>query len=209
MLDLIKRIVQRQIELIARKAPMLTEDQLKQIMPKLGRQEAKLKTFLPELTKAMQEGEINTPERIAAFLAQLALESGEFLHWEELWGPSKQQLRYEPPSSLATRLGNTKPGDGYKYRGRGPIQLTGRYNYRAAGSALGVPLEEHPERAAWLDTGFRIAVWFWNSRKLNGYADVGDFDAITLRINGGYNGKLQRDAYYKKAKEILGVKEND
>lgn len=208
MLDLIKRIVNRQIESF-RKRPMLTEDQLRQIMPRLAKQDNKLKAFLPELNKAMEEGEINTPKRIAAFLAQIALESGELLFWEEIWKPTAQQKRYEPPSTLATRLGNTQQGDGERYKGRSPIQLTGRYNYRVAGAALGVPLEEHPERAAWLDTGFRIAVWYWNSRKLNKYADEGDFDTITLKINGGYNGKTQRDAYYKKAKEVLGVKEND
>ena len=206
MLPLILSMVKGQIERF-KKVPMLTEDQLKKIMPRLAKQEGKVKAFLPELIKAMEEGEINTPKRIAAFLAQIALESGELLYWEEIWKPTTQQKKYEPPSTLASRLGNTEKGDGERYKGRSPIQLTGRYNYRTAGKALGLPLEEHPERAAWLDTGFRIAVWYWNSRNLNKYADKGDFDAITLRINGGYLGKAQRDAYYTKAKQVLGVKE--
>ncbi|MEW6735838.1 MAG: glycoside hydrolase family 19 protein, partial [Acidobacteriota bacterium] len=100
-------------------------------------------------------------------------------------------------------LGNIKPGDGRRYKGRGPIQLTGRSNYRAAGQALGIDLESNPERAADLDVGFRIAGWYWRTRGLNEFADQGNFDEITRRINGGLNGKASRDAYYKRALEVL------
>jgi len=100
-------------------------------------------------------------------------------------------------------LGNTQPGDGKRYKGRGPIQLTGRNNYRAAGGALGLELEANPQRAADVDVGFRVAAWFWTSRGLNLLADVGDFREITRRINGGFNGLPQREAYSRRALEVL------
>ncbi|MCY1081761.1 LysM peptidoglycan-binding domain-containing protein [Archangium lansingense] len=101
-------------------------------------------------------------------------------------------------------LVNTQPGDGVRFKGRGPIQLSGRANYRAAGRALGIDLENNPTRAADPDVGFRTAAWYWNNRHLNSYADAGNFDAITYRVNGGYNGKASRDAYYARALQVLG-----
>ena len=119
-------------------------------------------------------------------------------------------------------MGNIKDGDGIRYKGRGPIQITGRANYRAAGQALGVDLENNPKRAADPDVGkflilfiftnliliaFRIATWYWNSRGLNQFADRCDqsgFDTCTNRINGGFNGKADRDAHWIKAKDVLG-----
>src|SRR5215467_14480028 len=103
-------------------------------------------------------------------------------------------------------LGNTQPGDGKRYKGRGPIQLTGRANYRRAGKALGLDLEKDPAKAADPAVGFRVAGWFWKTHGLNELADKGDFREITRRINGGYNGLASRQAFYKKAKEVLGVK---
>ncbi len=91
-----------------------------------------------------------------------------------------------------------------RFKGRGPIQLTGRANYRSAGAALGIDLENNPDRADDLDIAFRVAAWFWNKRKLSSFADKGNFDAITYRINGGYNGKEDRDKYYQKALKVLG-----
>ena len=79
----------------------------------------------------MTEFAIESPARMAAFIAQLAHESGQFRFMEEIWGPTPAQQRYEPPSSLATDLGNTDAGDGKRFKGRGPIQITGRANYRA------------------------------------------------------------------------------
>jgi putative chitinase len=152
---------------------------------------------MPHLNAAMQEAGINTPRRQAAFLAQLAHESGEFRWMEELASGAAYEGR--------TDLGNTQPGDGMRFKGRGPIQLTGRSNYHAAGQALGIDLVNNPRRAADPDVGFRTAAWYWNNRNLNQYADAGNFDAITYRVNGGYNGKAERDAYYNRALQVLGA----
>jgi len=168
--------------------------QLRAIMP--GLSEARANEVLPHLNAAMKEAGITTPRRQAAFLAQLAHESGQFVFMEEIASGAAYEGRLD--------LGNTQPGDGVRFKGRGPIQLTGRNNYRAAGQALGIDLENNPRRAADLDVGFRTAAWFWNSRDLNSFADAGNFDAITLRINGGFNGKADRDAYYARARQVLG-----
>ncbi|MFT3879398.1 MAG: phosphodiester glycosidase family protein [Gemmatales bacterium] len=174
----------------------LTLKQLQAIMPHLP--VAKAKLFLGPLNRTMTEHEINTPLRRAAFLAQLAHESGELRYMEEIASGEA----YEGRASL----GNTEPGDGKRYKGRGPIQLTGRYNYRQAGKDMGLDLEEHPEKATDPETGCRIAGWFWNTRKLNALADAGDFTAITRKINGGLNGQAQRLLYYRKAKDVFSVK---
>jgi putative chitinase len=171
----------------------LTQPQLRAIMPKLP--EAHAAHYLPLLNAAMNEAAITTPRRQAAFLAQLAHESGELRFWEELSDGSAYEGRKD--------LGNVQPGDGPRYKGRGPIQLTGRNNYRAAGQALGVDLENHPELAKEPAIGFRVATWFWATHGLNALADAGDFREITRRINGGYNGLAQREAYYARALQTL------
>ncbi len=168
--------------------------QLKRVMPNLS--DAKARQVLPHLNKAMQEAQINTPKRQAAFLAQLAHESGELRYFEEIASGAAYEGRRD--------LGNVRPGDGVRFKGRGPIQLTGRANYRAAGRALGIDLENNPKRAADVDVGFRTAAWYWNSRGLNKYADAGNFREVTRRINGGYNGLASREAYYRRALNVLG-----
>jgi predicted chitinase len=167
--------------------------QLKAIMTHLST--ARAEQCLPHLNRAMQEAAITTRKRRAAFLAQLAHESGELRYFEELASGEAYEGRRD--------LGNTQKGDGRRYKGRGPIQLTGRNNYRAAGKALGIDLENNPARAAAVDVGFRTAGWFWTNRKLNGYADQGNFREITRRINGGYNGLAQRQAFYNHALGVL------
>jgi predicted chitinase len=167
--------------------------QLKKIMPALSDKRAR--EVLPHLNKAMVEAKINTPKRQAAFLAQLAHESVQLKAFEEYASGAAYEGRRD--------LGNTRPGDGKRYKGRGPIQLTGRANYRAAGKALGIDLEGHPKRAADVDVGFRTAAWFWNSRNLNKYADSGNFREITRRVNGAYNGLTSRTAYYRRALNVL------
>jgi putative chitinase len=169
--------------------------ELRSIMPHLSA--ARGKEVLPQLNKAMAEAGINTPKRQAAFLAQLAHESAEFRFFEEIASGAAYEGRKD--------LGNTEPGDGKRFKGRGPIQLTGRSNYRDAGQALGLDLEGNPKRAADVDVGFRTAGWFWNSRKLNTYADQGNFREVTRRINGGFNGLAAREAYYARAKQVLGA----
>jgi putative chitinase len=157
---------------------------------------------LDPLNAAMHEAGITTPLRQAAFIAQLALECAEFREFEEEWGPTADQVRYEH----SARLGNTQPGDGYRYRGRGGIQLTGRANYRACGAALGLDLESHPELAAAPEHRYRVSCWYWDAHKLSPLADDGDFIAITRAINGiGMYALRQRQAYYALALKALGA----
>ena len=151
----------------------------------------------------MQDRSVNTLLRTAAFIAQLAHESGEFRFMEELWGPTPAQVRYEPPSDLATRLGNTQPGDGQRFKGRGPIQITGRFNYQKYGGLLGIDLCANPPLAATPEVAFATAGLFWEKNGLNELADAEDFVAITKRINGGTNGLPDRQMYYARANAVL------
>jgi putative chitinase len=171
----------------------LTAKQLQAIMPHMP--DERVKKFLDPLNDTMREYHIDTPLRRAAFLAQLAHESGEFKYMEEIASGEAYEGRKD--------LGNTQPGDGKRYKGRGPIQLTGRSNYRKAGKALGLDLEGHPELAAEPKNGCLIAGWFWDTRKLNDLADKKDFTTITKRVNGGLRGLENREKFYKKALEVL------
>lgn len=180
----------------------LSLTQLAAIMPHLDATQAE--RYLPLLNEALAEFEIDeTPHRLAAFLAQLAHESGELRWWEEFADGTGYDLTRNP--NLARKLGNTQVGDGPRYKGRGPIQLTGRANYRAASAALGLPLELHPDKAKEPEVGFRTAGWFWKSRNLSALADAGNFDGITRLINGGNNGAEHRRRYWERAKRVLGV----
>jgi predicted chitinase len=181
----------------------ITDDQLKEVMPNLA--PAKCQLYLPALNAAMQAHTIDTPLRAAAFVAQLAHESGEFRWMEEIWGPTPAQLRYEPPSDLAAKLGNTQPGDGKRFKGRGPIQITGRFNYAKFGHQLGLDLITDPARAAAPEVAFATAGLFWQSNGLNELADARQFVAITRCINGGTNGLAERQRYYERAKAVLGI----
>jgi putative chitinase len=185
---------------------MLTHEQLHTIMP--GAPAARSAAFLPFLTAAMAEFAIEAPARAAAFLAQLAHESGQLRFMEEIWGPTPAQRRYEPASSLATTLGNTEAGDGLRFKGRGPIQITGRSNYRRFGDLLDIDLVTVPEQAARPELAFRIAGLFWSKKGLNELADQATADAfreITRRINGGFNGLADRQQLYAAARAALGV----
>lgn len=180
---------------------MLTEAQLQRIMPNLAA--AKRALYLPHLVAAMQTCGIDNVLRTAAFVAQLAHESGEFRWMEEIWGPTAAQLRYEPPSDLAKRLGNTQAGDGQRFKGRGPIQITGRFNYQTYGGLLGIDLLADPARAATPEVAFATAGLYWQRNGLNELADAGNFVAITRRINGGTNGLADRQMYYARALAVL------
>lgn len=182
---------------------MITDDQLSRVMPKLP--QANRKLYLPHLNAAMQARSIDTPLRTAAFVAQLAHESGEFRWMEEIWGPTPAQLRYEPPGDLAAKLGNTQAGDGKRFKGRGPIQITGRFNYAKFGGLLQLDLVGNPSLAATPEVAFAIAGLFWQSNGLNELADARQFVAITRRINGGTNGLADRQMYYERAKAVLGA----
>jgi len=126
------------------------------------------------------------------------------------------KLWYDPASPHAGRSlmakanGNVEAGDGLKYIGRGLIQLTWRTNYRAAGKALKLELEAHPDSAAELDNAIRIAAWFWKSRSLNNYTKQDtdeNFKSVTKKINPGLAGLSDRQSYYKRAKAALGLGE--
>ena len=185
---------------------MLTTEQLQAIMPSLPA--AKRATLFPFLTAAVNEFGIDQPARTAAFLAQLAHESAQFRFMEEIWGPTAAQRRYEPPGRLAGDLGNTDAGDGRRFKGRGPIQITGRANYRRFGDLLGLDLVSAPEQAALPEVAFRIAGLYWSKKGLNELADrvtAEAFREITRRINGGFNGLAEREQFYETAKAVLNV----
>ena len=141
----------------------------------------------------------DTGLRLAHFLAQTGHESGGFRLFVELWGPTPAQTRYEGRADL----GNVNPGDGKRYRGRGPIQITGRANYRRFGQMLGLDLEGNPDLAASPAVGIRIACAYWLASRLNAAADRDDIEAATRLINGGLNGIADRRARLTKAKELL------
>lgn len=185
---------------------MLTDSHIQAIMPSLPA--AKLSAYLPYLQSAQTEFAIDRPAREAAFIAQLAHESGQLRFMEEIWGPTDAQKRYEPPTTLARKLGNTEAGDGKRFKGRGPIQITGRANYEKFGVLLGIDLIAEPPKAAAPDVAFRIAGLYWIKNGLNELADLASVEAfreITKRINGGLNGLKDRERFYATAREVLGV----
>ena len=166
---------------------------------------SRAQTFAPALDNAMAEFSIAVPRRAAAFLAQCAHESAELLYMKELGGAA--YLDKYDTGELAKRLGNTPEDDddGQKYCGRGPIQLTGLDNYKAAGLALGLDLINHPELLEQPAHGCRAAAWFWRRRGLNELADQDAFGAITVRINGGYLGLDKRLGYWLRARKVFGL----
>lgn len=151
---------------------------------------------------------INTPLRMSHFLAQAAHETDGFRTFVERGsgdGPDEDPWddylqRYDGRRDL----GNSAPGDGERYRGRGIFQLTGRANYQTYGKRLCIDLLAQPERAAEPDLAVRIACLFWIDRALNAAADRDDLEAITRRINGGINGLASRRTYLARAKSIWG-----
>lgn len=158
---------------------------------------SRVEALLPHLLKTMAQYEISTPLRQAHFLAQLIHESGSFNYVEEI----------DPGDYLEGRtdLGNTEPGDGPRYKGRGLIQITGRDNYAACGHDLGVDLLSHPMRLMDDDLACLSAGWFWSKNRLNEFADQDDVTRVSRTINGGFNGFEERQHYTAIAKEILSV----
>lgn len=174
----------------------LTAAQLQRLLPSLPA--AQVDSYTTLLNGAMAEFGITTRRRQVCFLAQLAHESGELTAFEEHASGAAYEGRCED-------LGNCEAGDGTRYKGRGPIQLTGKKNYRQAGQALGVDLVTWPELAAQAQVGFRVAAWFFRANKLNQLADAGDFHEITQRINGGQEGQRSREGYLARACQVLAV----
>ncbi len=178
----------------------ITQQQLQQILPNAGQTAG---VFVPVLNTAMIRFQIVGTKRIAAFIAQIGHESGQFRYVREL-GNDQYLSKYDT-GTLAKRLGNTPEadGDGQKYRGRGLIQITGRANYMMCGEALALDLVNHPELLEKPQHACMSAAWFWASRGLNTLADAGQFDTITRRINGGQNGAADRQALYARALKVL------
>ena len=183
------------------------------------------------INAACQRFEITTPNRQAAFLSQIGVESAHLMALVENLNYSAQALlsiwpdhftpaqaaefgrtathpaNQEAIANLAYggRMGNTEPGDGWAYRGRGLIQLTGRANYRAAGLALDLPLEAEPDRAALPNEAALTAAWYWHQHGCNAMADNRLIVAITQAINGGTNGLADRQRLYALASAELAA----
>ena len=155
--------------------------------------------YLPHIVAVMAEYHINTFGRQTAFLAQIGHESMYLNHAIELWGPTPAQSRYVGRFDL----GNNQLGDGYRFRGRGLIQLTGRFNYTRASEALGFDLLSYPDLLAHAPLSVRVAGWFWESKGCNEIADRGDFKGLTKKINGGLNGYADRLVLLDKARSVL------
>ena len=147
------------------------------------------------MNRYADEFEITTPLRWAAYLAQILHESGGLRYSEEIASGKAYEGRKD--------LGNTSPGDGVKYKGRGLIQLTGKYNYIKYKAYCGYDVVAKPELIAKPVGAVRSSMWFWQTNSLNYYADRKEFLKITKRINGGTNGLQQRQRYYDKALAAL------
>ena len=158
---------------------------------------------------AMDYYDINTSQRQAAFLAQIGEESDHLEFTTELWGPTAEQRGYEGRADL----GNVNVGDGYRYLGRGLIQITGHANYVAARIGMsdipGLPdFELRPDLLAAPRWAALSAAWFWKHHGCNELADADEFETITRRINGGLNGYDTRCALWSCAKDALGCNPN-
>ena len=151
--------------------------------------------IVENLPEVLETYNINNKLRIAHFLGQLGKESDHFNTYEEYASGDAYEGRRD--------LGNTKRGDGRRYKGRGPIQITGRFNYRKYGQKLGVDLEDNPQLATDPRIGLMIAGQYWYDHGLNALADRDDGKQITRKINGGYNGLKERLELTERAKHIL------
>ena len=202
----------------------LTEQQLSQIIP--GNRY--IHEWYEVLLQCLPDYEINTKIRIAAFLAQCAHESGNFKSikenlnyksetlmriWPRLY-PTKEIADHyaHKPEMIANRsyggrMGNgpESTGDGYKFSGRGLIQLTGKNNYQAFADSLEISVNDVPDYMATFEGAVQSACWFWESNNLNADADREDILTITKKINGGTLGLDDRTKRYNQAKQILGV----
>jgi putative chitinase len=204
----------------------LTLDELKQLIPK----NPYVKNWHAALAQLFPAYEINTPKRIAAFIAQCAHESANFTTLQENLNYRAATLRkifpkYFPTDAMAqqyasmpnkqqaianlvyaNRMGNGDPasGDGFRYRGRGLIQLTGKENYSWFAASIGISVEEAADYLETFEGAAQSACWFWETNKLNKWADAGDILMLTKRINGGTIGLDDRIKHYKHALHVLG-----
>jgi putative chitinase len=205
----------------------LTKDQLKQLLPK----NPYIDNWYGALSQLLPDYEINTPQRIAAFIAQCAHESGEFTTLKENLNYRAPTLRkifpkYFPTDEIANhyvslpnkqeaiankvyanRMGNgdEASGDGFRYCGRGLIQLTGKDNYTWFAASIGITPDEASEYLQTFEGAAQSACWFWESNNLNQWADKGDILTLTKRINGGTIGLEDRIKHYEHALHVLGA----
>jgi putative chitinase len=202
----------------------LTLQQLRQMVPGMPYADH----WHEALAQLLPDYEINTAQRIAAFVAQCAHESGNFVFIKENLNYKAESLRkvfpkYFPTDELAqayakrpemianrvygNRMGNgdEHSGDGYRYCGRGLIQLTGRTNYENFAASLEISPEEAAEYLATFEGAAQSACWFWENNNLNVEADAGDIKKMTKKINGGYIGLEDRMAHYEHALKIMGA----
>lgn len=202
----------------------LTKQQLKELLPK----NPYIDQWHHALSQLLPDYEINTPQRIAAFIAQCAHESGNFIFLSENLNYKAESLMkifgkyfkdidtakaYEKkPEKIANKIyadrmgnGNEASGDGYKYRGRGLIQLTGKTNYTWFAASLEISPEEAAQYTQTFEGAAQSACWFWETNKLNQYADSGDILTMTKRINGGIIGLEDRKKHYAHALHVLGA----
>ncbi len=171
---------------------------LQGIMPAANEVEVEL--YLPYLLAKMKAREIDTPLRRAHFLAQIGHESGALRYNEERASGAAYENRRD--------LGNSEDGDGRRFKGRGLIQLTGRANYRDYGKSIGIDLTDDENRLKVArDPALAVdaACWFWQTRKLNRFADDDDVVEVTRRINGGTNGLADRKDYLARARYFLNT----
>jgi putative chitinase len=201
----------------------ITRDQLAQIIPK----NPYIDQWTDALNKLLSDYEINTPQRVAAFIAQCAHESGNFVFLKENLNYRAESLmrtwpRHFPNMDVATqyarqperianrayanRMGNgdEASGDGWRYAGRGLIQLTGKNNYEAFAESIETPVEEIPTYLETFEGAVQSACWFWESNNLNQWADTGDIKTLTKRINGGLIGIEDREKHYAHALHVFG-----
>jgi predicted chitinase len=157
----------------------------------------RIRQLLPHINATMAEYSINTPLRICHFLAQICHESDGLNTTREYASGADYEWRED--------LGNIYAGDGVRFRGRGLVQITGRYNFSEVGKALGIDLIANPDRLEDFDLAARSAGWFWDSRNLNHYADADDFDRIMRIINGSNNGEIDRWNYLVRAKDVFNI----
>ena len=173
----------------------ITLDILVKAMP--GCLAANAQKFLAGFNQAIVTYDLSTPLRVAHFLAQTGHESGSLKYVKELADGSAYEGRKD--------LGNTEPGDGKKFKGRGLIQITGRSNYKQYGDAVGVDLLTNPILLEKPPYVVDSAGWFWKKRNLNSFADLDDIEHITRRINGGLNGLPDRKIRLALAKKLLVI----
>jgi putative chitinase len=201
-----------------------TKEQLKDMIPK----NPYVDQWFEALSEILPEYEITTPQRVAAFLAQCAHESGGFVFLKENLNYKAASLRrvfpkYFPDDAIAAqyagkgemianrvyanRMGNgdEASGDGFRYCGRGLIQLTGKNNYTFFAGSLDIPVEEASEYLQTFEGAVQSACFFWEQNKLNQWADAGDILTLTKRINGGTIGLEDRVKHYNHALHIFGA----